>query len=367
MKFIDRIPFSILAGITLFLVMGMLYFGIRFKGYRLENHIQWLSGGKGLCFSRFSVAFTNDFFPPNHAGDKDTGLTIEIAMRSLDLKSSFSSDILSVYAGEDRTQLLIAQWRHWLLIMNGADYDGRQGIRKMSVDINGAGKRLQLLTITSDRKGTSVYLNGILAKTNPHLRLFYPYRPDRTRLLLGNSVYGHHQWHGVISALALYDAAMTPEAVKAHETQWAKNGFVGTTSRIAPKIRYRFDKGPTEEVNNLAGNDYPLNVPKCMVILKKQFLRWHEIRGWRVWSIDQDMLINLLGFMPLGWMLCATFRRLGGFAGRHYRLLAVSLAFLFSLSLEITQAWIPSRDSSLIDLIMNTLGAAAGGWINSRQ
>ena len=79
----------------------------------------------------------------------------------------------------------------------------------------------------------------------------------------------------------------------------------------------------------------------------------------------QDMVLNLLGFMPLGFLLCATVIRSGKAFERRYWWIAFGLAFIFSLSLEIAQAWIPSRDSSLLDLMLNTLGAAAGGWLFS--
>jgi hypothetical protein len=360
-----RVPFLVLVGITLFLGMVMLYFGIRFRGYRPTNNIEWLPASEGLCFKRFAIAYTDDFFPPSDAAGKDAGLTIEIAFRSLDLTSGNYGYLLSVYAGDDRSQLLIGQWRHWILIMNGADHDGRLGTRKVAVDISGSEGHTNLLTITSGRKGTSVYLDGKLAKTDPKLQLSYPYQAGRTWLTLGNSLYGHHPWHGLLAGLALYDIAIDPEEVMEHEAQWAAGSFAGINGGIAPKIRYRFDLHATGQVNNIAGKDYPLHVPEWMVILKKEILSWRQVLNRMKWNIAQDMVINLLGFMPLGWMLCATLSRLGGFAGRRYLWLAVGLAFAFSLSLEIVQAWIPSRDSSLIDLIMNTLGAAAGSWIYS--
>jgi len=74
------------------------------------------------------------------------------------------------------------------------------------------------------------------------------------------------------------------------------------------------------------------------------------------------MVINLIGFMPLGFFLWSTFLGFKGFIYNHKWLMSVVIAFAFSLSLEIFQAWIPSRTSSLLDLILNTVGAGAGAW-----
>jgi glycopeptide antibiotics resistance protein len=36
------------------------------------------------------------------------------------------------------------------------------------------------------------------------------------------------------------------------------------------------------------------------------------------------------------------------------------LCFLLSLAIELAQAWIPSRSSQMLDLMLNTLGGATG-------
>ena len=363
LKTTGRAPLFVLVGMTLFMAIVMLYFGIRFKGFRPTNNIEWLPAGEGLCFKRFAIAYTDDFFPRSDAVGKDAGLTVEIAFRSLDLTSGNFSYLLSVYAGDDQSQLLIGQWRHGLIIMNGADHDGRLGTRKVTVDISGTERRTNLLTVTSDRKGTNAYLNGKLVKSDPKLQLLCPYQAGRTWLTLGNSVYGRHPWHGSLAGLAVYDVAIGPEEVMEHEAQRAAGGEVRIHGGTAPKIRYRFDLHAAGQLNNMAGKDYPLHIPEWMVILKKEVLGWPEMHSLMKWGMVRDIVLNLFGFMPLGWMLCATLSRFKGFPGRHHLGLALGFAFALSLSIEIVQAWIPSRDSSLLDLTMNTLGAFGGGRI----
>ena len=64
--------------------------------------------------------------------------------------------------------------------------------------------------------------------------------------------------------------------------------------------------------------------------------------------------------MPLGFVLIATFVKAGGFFERHGALIAIFLCFAVSLTIEILQAWMPSRSSDCLDLVLNTLGAILG-------
>ena len=43
--------------------------------------------------------------------------------------------------------------------------------------------------------------------------------------------------------------------------------------------------------------------------------------------------------------------------------MATLTGFALSLTVEIVQAWYPARDSSLLDLALNTLGMAAGAMV----
>jgi len=100
-----------------------------------------------------------------------------------------------------------------------------------------------------------------------------------------------------------------------------------------------------------------------LLILYGSFFPWRFSRVpagpvlvWPRSLLTGDALLNFLIYLPLG--ACAYY----AFSERRWlRFLApVALAFTLSLSVELTQVFIPHRASELSDLLMNTLGGACG-------
>ena len=91
-----------------------------------------------------------------------------------------------------------------------------------------------------------------------------------------------------------------------------------------------------------------------MTILRKEFLVFPSNPNWHQRPFIEDVLVNLLGFIPFGFLLTATFMRFNGLLTRYSWQSALLMAFTTSLIIETTQAWIPSRDSNMLDLILNT-------------
>ncbi len=70
-----------------------------------------------------------------------------------------------------------------------------------------------------------------------------------------------------------------------------------------------------------------------------------------------EFTANVAMFVPLGFLLTILFRR-------HW--VGVVVALLLSAGAEIAQAFIPSREASLRDIVANTVGAGVGAalaWI----
>lgn len=73
-----------------------------------------------------------------------------------------------------------------------------------------------------------------------------------------------------------------------------------------------------------------------------------------------DDTINILGFMPLGIVCYAFLSKAGTRRRLQSALTTILLGAFFSLLIELLQFYLPSRDSSLEDVINNILGTAMG-------
>ncbi|HWE50022.1 MAG TPA: VanZ family protein, partial [Bryobacteraceae bacterium] len=74
--------------------------------------------------------------------------------------------------------------------------------------------------------------------------------------------------------------------------------------------------------------------------------------------IIRDIGVNIVLYMPLGFVGCLVFRRRGRVALPVF--LCALLGFLLSCSVELAQAFVPDRHTSLVDVATNVLGAIAG-------
>ena len=99
----------------------------------------------------------------------------------------------------------------------------------------------------------------------------------------------------------------------------------------------------------------------------------HPFTGWRTTGLPlfdylfapwpkyvrmEDLVLNVLGYVPLGFVLAPSLPpRLGRFGTI---VVTTFLAGLLSLSIETTQNFLPTRISSNVDLGCNTLGAFVG-------
>jgi hypothetical protein len=108
---------------------------------------------------------------------------------------------------------------------------------------------------------------------------------------------------------------------------------------------------------------YRLEVPPRYVVLHRPFLApwWTDFRTSR--DFLADVVLNLLGFMPLG--LCAGLALNGSRLPSGLRfLLVIGAGFAVSLGVEAVQVWLPDRTSQLADLLLNTAGTGIGAAVS---
>lgn len=127
-----------------------------------------------------------------------------------------------------------------------------------------------------------------------------------------------------------------------------------------PAALYLFDEKECQQVFDHSGHNQNLKIPARVPILEKRFLTapWSGFRFNR--KSVEDVILNIVGFIPLGFVLVALFVGSAGKISKQSVIITVAICFAISLMIEILQAWIPTRSSSMLDVMMNTLGSMTG-------
>ena len=113
-------------------------------------------------------------------------------------------------------------------------------------------------------------------------------------------------------------------------------------------------------IRNLTPGEPDLVIPASFVLPSKRFLAlpWDEFRP--DWGYVNDLIRNIIGFVPLGFAVCGYFSLTGN---KKAVLVAIVVGALTSFSIEVLQGFIPQRESGLTDVVTNTLGTALGAFL----
>ena len=236
----SKFPFFILAGILL----GILFFGLRPKGFRFENGVRWLQERPGISFTNYGLVYATPFSSKSDRSEfGKNGFGIQMAIRSDETETEEWRFLLCAHNGKDRDQLLVGQYGSSIVIMNGDDYPNRRKWPRMVLNRVMEPDRPIVLSISAGHSGTKAWVDGLLVKSDSRLRLDFPSTAN-TYLTLGNSVYGKHSWQGEICKMAILRPGhrqsrdVVPFAGLKSETK-----VEDFASKYHPFLLYAFDQG----------------------------------------------------------------------------------------------------------------------------
>lgn len=356
-KYINIVIPKILFIITIII---MIFFGFRQKETLSENKIQWLSGKKGLQFHNKSFAYTKKFFADE--SPDEAGLTIKLSVKPDFFEKPLFSFILQIYDKSDNSQIVIGQWEKSLVVLNSRDYSNKKREPKIYVPLVQS-NRIQTVIVTSDNSGTDVYINGELKGRNPDLHLLLPEQSEKTNLIVGNGIGGQNPWIGSLFGLAIYDRALDVQVSEINQFKHTENKGSVFSDADRPQLLYTFDNSGGSLVHDNSNNKNDLILPEKIIILKKKILKIPDITTLDTPAMKIDLLLNYFGFMPFGILLFFTVYNSGLKRKQLILLLTAIISFIFSISIELAQIYLPARNSSLVDLFLNTLGGLSGGLI----
>ena len=353
-----------------------------------------------------------------------SAFTIAIRLATDSSGLSGYENILGYAATTEDANFILGQWKDGLGLHLRAD--GRsQEIHFGEYGVLRKGEQTYCL-VSYNGENLTFYENGKIRKKWRMGSLKFSEWVNSYPLVIGTDANGRSQWRGTIYEMAIYDRGLSereiadwswkggvgnrlkprtkiykapmetagsriqepgykkeePQTTRGNE-QNPKDGIAmhpkgarneGMRQDDRPLIHYVFDEVNTNEitfrgqkaigVRDLGkGAAADLVITQYFTPYKRAFLD-RPSKNWNDYHLNiiEDMLVNLFGFVPLGILIFTIFER--KYMGMGVCLsLAVAAGFGVSLTIEVLQAFLPSRNSSMLDLMMNTTGTLIGGCV----
>lgn len=354
-------PKRLAAALGVLLVCATLSAGL-WPFHAPRNHVSWLAHENGLAFARYGTALSTGPLP---AGASEGPCTLEIWLAPAEEWKS--GTFLALYDHATSQQLTFRQNYVDLVVQRRI---GTRGNDATDLVLGEVFRRPNFfLTLTSDGRSTVVYVDGHLVLKAADFAISAS-EFSRT-VILASSALQPDSWEGDIRGLAMYGSQLSAEDVALHYQQWNSAATPAITPSQAVLAYYPFDERQGAVVHNRAGTAPDLRIPRRYTVVDQLFLEppWQEFRTQS--NYVKDMLVNIAGFVPLGFWLELYF--VCYYADRRRALLITLIGTAVSLTIEVVQSQLPTRFSGTTDLFTNTLGTALGvvcyrmlAWLWSR-
>jgi VanZ family protein len=350
------VKIALVAG-TLLVLAITLSAGLWPFAFQMDNQTSWKTSSKGLYFGDYAMVISGGTFN-GIPGTRGKGYSIEIWMEPG--LTWDSNEILTFYLPNGTERIVVGQSGDDLIFARyPAGPKGSMKTRVTYLDHAFRKGDQVLITLTSNEGQLDIYLNGVLKRTAKNLA--FTGNDFTGTLVLGNSPFANNSWTGTFQALAFYDRALDSQEVRRHYFIWGADRKQLAVLADPPYSLYLFNEREGQILHNLGKGGPDLVIPKHYFIFDQGFLTpfWKEYRA--NWDYVKDIAINVFGLVPLGFCFAALIAWL---LGRERSFLYTTIfGFFISFTIEVLQAFIPTRISGTTDLITNTTGTAFGAWL----
>lgn len=347
--------------VAIYLVVGLWPFA-----FLQPNRVEWIGGERGLSFRPKSIAFASEPLPASPAGAGWEGFTIEMDLEPGAEQIGGAPHFLTIHDGKLPSSLVLGQWKDGLVVRfrhdaqptpRGYRETGARGVLRPSVPV--------ILTLRGEAGGMSFFTNGVLVR---RAGIEWPRSTVlRGRLVIGDGAAGNEAWTGIIRGLAIHGEALSSQEIASRSAHWQ----AGTTDLLRERASliafHAFAEGTGRETRDESGTGAVLRFPEVYRPVQTVVLQPFWRGGTIEFSDRRDSVINVLGFVPFGFCyLLQRWRRRPDSLPRQF-FLVVLAGLSVSLTIELIQVGLPGRDSSLRDLVCNSLGTLLGalsavGW-----
>lgn len=341
---------SCIATLAIILVAGLWPF------HSPENNVNWLTNEDGIRFGRFGCVFSIGPIADQQSRQSTSG-SLELWIKPAPATKGRRTILAFEGPGDDSTALSLQQNGNSLIIQrknvdrNGAFHTAEFTLKEALIGDSHIG-----ITVALGAQDTNVYRNGVLAGTSQLVGQTIPV--FARRVVLGNFVNVGGAWPGQFYGLAIYGRKLTPEEAALHFENWNNFRRANMKQDERPLALYLFNERAGSFVHEQLGSRVDLIIPERYSVLHPEFLAppWRHFRSapgyW------EDVAINIFGFVPFGFCFFVYFSNMR--VTKDPAMLVILLGFFTSLTIEVLQASLPTRNSGMNDLITNTFGTGLG-------
>jgi VanZ like family/Concanavalin A-like lectin/glucanases superfamily len=362
LRLITNVKLKLLGSVCLTILVIILIAGLWPFNFFPKNKVAWLQDKTGVYFPGQSMILSLDLLnDPQQLLLNKKSITIEILIHPAEEPQNDINRILSIYDGEDSEITFLGQWKKDLIIQSRINKPvGNILYGEIGIDDALGKDQDYFLSITSGLEGTTIYINGQLAQTYPHHRLLDSITSKKIGFILGDSPVGKNSWKGRIMKLSIYNRTFTGEQFFKHYQLYLENNFNMRTEKEGCIGLYLFNEKQGAIIQDYSNLNNHLTIPALFRPVKKIILDppWHDFH-WNK-SFVQDTIVNLFGFVPLGFFFTAFSLKASNWRKKIIYISVAATGFAISLIIELSQIYLPSRDSQLGDVICNSVGTVLG-------
>jgi hypothetical protein len=212
------------------------------------------------------------------------------------------------------------------------------------------------VTVTMDARHVDVFLDGQLARSFP----VSTYAGNLSgKIYVGHSVEGHGHWSGSVSRLALLEGALDAAEISRRYDLWTKTRHLDSDADRRGSV-YDFVTPSADFVKSTGMIGPYLMIPKNFRVPSPTVLEWPTRLNDMVVA---DAVVNIVGFIPFGLVTCICLRLWTGWSTSRCVAMAILAGASISLTIELLQVLLPTRDSSLADVVTNICGTVVGAAV----
>lgn len=339
-----------------------------------KNNVSWLAHSHGVEFSAQGQIISGGPAPNFYRHMLEgSGLSLEVSVAPQNTVQTGPARIVSYSKDMMQRNFTLAQDESNLVVRLRTDSKDPNGTNaEMMIDSVFNSLAKQHIVFTYDHVIQRVYING-------KLRLEKHAPSDRFDawdhayfLVLGNEATGNRPWLGKIFALNIFNRPLDDNEIERRFEHWAtelthsNNANTITSDGLVAGYRFSGKNQNMVTTTNDSDSTLTLEIPEHIRIrgnpLSELAPRDVSSDSGLSKNTTADIVLNIQAFIPLGFLLCGYIRPRFTSPGQ-LALTSIVFGMLFSLWMELVQFYLPQRDSSLLDVINNTLGTAIGAVI----